>query len=342
MRRVAFAAKVMIAVGILPLTTRSTHAARTFFRRVGALAAVGALCTTATWGLAAAAAPATPVELEARDTARAVSALSGKIVFSFKPRRNPDADIVVINADGSGRKVLTSGPDADFEPRFSPDGKRIVFTRDFKDARPEIFVMNADGSGLRRLTRHPGFSGSPSFSPDGKRIAFLRGTVDTAGRIIVMNADGSGQRPVTTVREVTAISWSGSDRLVFEDSRPAGKAIFSIRTDGTDRRALTKLDSRDRSPRTSADGTKIAFIRTVNFGKTTCVWIMNVDGSSQRQITRGSEARDPAFSPDGRTIVFQSNRDEESSELYTVGVNSKKAARLTTNKRQFEDSPDWS
>jgi plastocyanin len=77
-----------------------------------------------------------------------------------------DPDIYVINADGSGLTRLTTDAHSG-NPAWSPDGRRIAFTRG-----SEIYVMNADGSGATRLTNNPGQDNAPAWSPDGTKIAF--------------------------------------------------------------------------------------------------------------------------------------------------------------------------
>ena len=89
----------------------------------------------------------------------------------------------------------------DTGPVWSPNGKRIVFTRKQHD-HWEVYAVNADGSNLRRLTTTPARaddtpanSAAPAWSPDGQHIAFF---TDRSGQweIWVMNADGSDQKPM--------------------------------------------------------------------------------------------------------------------------------------------------
>jgi Tol biopolymer transport system component len=120
-----------------------------------------------------------------------------KIAFAAKgpeppPRYSSHSDIYVMNADGSGKRMLTHNARYNAEPAWSPDGRKIAF-RSTRNGNRDIYVMNADGSGKRNLTRNPARDGSPSWSPDGRRIAFVS---NRDGRLEahVMNADGSGQR----------------------------------------------------------------------------------------------------------------------------------------------------
>ena len=96
--------------------------------------------------------------------------VQAQIVFSSERDGNPE--IYVMDTNGGNQRRLTNNPDDDWEPSWSPDGKRIAFSSD-RDGASEIYVMDADGSNQLNLTNNnPGLDSSPSWSPDGKRIAF--------------------------------------------------------------------------------------------------------------------------------------------------------------------------
>jgi Tol biopolymer transport system component len=111
-----------------------------------------------------------------------------------------NAEIYVMNADGTGQRNLTHNPASGFYSAvaWSPDGRKMAFSCD-RDGNAEIYVMNADGSGQRRLTRNPLSDVVAAWSPDGRKILFERVTdgLTFGSEIYVMNADGSGQRRLT-------------------------------------------------------------------------------------------------------------------------------------------------
>ena len=108
------------------------------------------------------------------------------------------SEIYVMDADGGNEHRLTVNRRYDWQPVWSPSGKRIAFAADRKGDLEsfDIYVMEADGGNQRRLTKHRSPDDSPSWSPDGERIAFTSfrgGTSD----IYVMDADGGNQRNLT-------------------------------------------------------------------------------------------------------------------------------------------------
>ena len=107
------------------------------------------------------------------------------------PTERSDGDLFVVGADGGKPRLLLASPELDQPAGWSPDGKKILFTR-FNDSSgrdTDVYVMNADGTGVRRLG--PGLAGG--WSPDGTKIVFAE---SYPGRILVMDADGSNRRTI--------------------------------------------------------------------------------------------------------------------------------------------------
>lgn len=82
--------------------------------------------------------------------------------------------IMIVEADGSGARDLTSGS-RDAQPRWSPDGTQLAFTRAEGEDPAQIWVLPMYGGEARRLTELKGGASEPAWSPDGKRIAFRSG-----------------------------------------------------------------------------------------------------------------------------------------------------------------------
>jgi Tol biopolymer transport system component len=113
---------------------------------------------------------------------------NGNIAFS-SDRAQSHFEIWTMAPNGAMPTRLTNNTVGDGHPAWSPDGRRIAFTRD-----NDIYVMNADGSGESNLTNDPAFDRFPAWSPDGTKIAFeSQRSGDVDANIYTMNADGSNQ-----------------------------------------------------------------------------------------------------------------------------------------------------
>src|SRR6266566_581799 len=108
----------------------------------------------------------------AADSAEYLSLLKQHLV---RPSR---MDIWVMNADGSGQRMVVHVPGPSFAPFFHPDGKRILFASNFKHPEGldfDLYLVNLDGTGLEQVTGSPEFDAFPMFSPDGKQLVWISG-----------------------------------------------------------------------------------------------------------------------------------------------------------------------
>jgi Tol biopolymer transport system component len=145
--------------------------------------------------------------------------------------------IWVVHTDGSGFRSLTDPPRAgewgkanlpygDYDPRISPDGKKIVFERLIGDSSPhgnyDLFSMDSDGSHLEAIT-NTGFSqGLASWSPSGEKIAYIISAKDDVGLydLFLIDLNGTKNRNITPTNFpneflVKWVSFSGEEDLIY-------------------------------------------------------------------------------------------------------------------------------
>jgi Tol biopolymer transport system component len=241
---------------------------------------------------------------------------------------------ITVMADDGGTRVLTSGPETDTSPTWSPDGELLAFWRATGDGHWTIVVMDAGGRlrsslGVEATTPLPYPSDDPrwstlgwalgapgvfAWSPDSTRLAFSQ-VVEGMSGIWVIGADGSGLRqlgdPTLQARDP---AWSSDGtRIVFHggaEGPGGGDGMWVMDADGRGARRISRVggggDSFD-YPKWQPGGQLIAFVALPN-GKAH-VFVVRSDGTAERDLSASTEdpsADDwlPTWSPDGSQVAW--------------------------------------
>lgn len=277
---------------------------------------------------------------------------------------------------------LTSGGE-NAEAYWSADGDWITF-QSSRDGRTcdQQYVMRADGSETARVSDGRGKTTCGWFFPGGERLLFSsttahdsicparpdpsRGYVWPLDRydIYTVARDGTGLTRLTNNNVYTAeavLSPDGS-KIVFTSLKDGDLEIYTMNADGSDVRRLTTTPGYDGGPWWSPDGTRIVY-RAHHPADTTELrqhqellaqglvrpskvelWVMNADGTDQRQITAlGGANFGPSWSPDGSKIVFSSNFPSPRSgnfDLYLVPVSASMAGPDALEQITFDGTFD--
>jgi Tol biopolymer transport system component len=267
---------------------------------------------------------------------------NGKIAFDSQRDPGFNFDIYSMNSDGSGQTSLTSDPEDDLAPAWSPDGQKIAFYS-FRDGAAEVWVMNGDGSGETALTTQATAPDSePAWSPTGQKIAFVSGR-NGNDEIYSMNADGSGQTRLTNnsaVEEDPAWSPDGS-KIAFVSDRDGNREIYSMNADGSGQTRLTANTDDDYAPNWSPNGLQLTF--TSYRDGNSEIYKMSAAGGAQTRLTFNTDADEqPVFSPDGTRIAFETQRDGCCTpEIYSMLSSSGSGATNLTQGPGDDGNPDW-
>ena len=166
--------------------------------------------------------------------------------IAFFRDRGGNADIYVMNADGSDPRPLTSDPADDVSPAWSPDGTGIAFVSE-RNGNSDLYLVDPNGSDERRLTESPAPDEAFSWAPDGRRIVYM--------------SYRHGAEP-----ENIGIG----DAEVF---------VVDVRTGETTN--LSRNPAWDGDPDWSPDGARIVFTRRTDHAE---IYVMRADGSRQEML----------------------------------------------------------
>ena len=186
-------------------------------------------------------------------------------------------ELVLVDAVGGGRRVLTQDRDDVSSPTWSPDGTRIAFlAAPGKDQPPEIYVLSLDGGDAKRITHAAGAIQAVDWRPDGGALAY-----------VLRDPPPGARKPSPSPSPAPAASASPTVTPKPSPSpspRPKGYAeAFTV----TDEHYLTRAPAR-----------------------ASHVWVVDADGTNPRQITRGvTNDASVEWSRDGKTIAVLQQPD---------------------------------
>jgi Tol biopolymer transport system component len=156
-----------------------------------------------------------------------------------------DFDLQIVRLAGTGRKTLTRSPQWDVDAQWSPDARRLSFSRQPPRSsgvsRSVVWIIDRDGTGLRRLA--PGYGAR--WAPDGTRLVY-EAPSDAPGQLFTINADGSEkQLHVRMLAHGYAGSWSPDGRKIVYTATAGSTSLRIMNADGSGKHRIASGPAAD-------------------------------------------------------------------------------------------------
>lgn len=220
------------------------------------------------------------------------------------------------------------------EGYFSPDMKQIIFQAEEKEGgNPfyQIFVMDLATGRYRRVSPGVGRTTCSYFRPDGRKIIFASSHAD----------------PEALKHQVEEYRRREEDRRLrrhrnYQWDFDPYMAIYEANPDGTDLKRLTDAHGYNAEGSYSRDGKKIVFCS--NRDGNLQLYVMDASGPNVRKLTDtpGCYNGGPFFSPDGRRVIFRSDRKKKDYlQIYVINVDGTGERSLTNDDNSVNWGPYW-
>ncbi len=239
------------------------------------------------------------------------------VARAIKDTDKNDTDVWMVSWDGQQQIQITSSPEGESSPRWSPDGQYLAFLSSRQGAKSaQIWLLNRAGGEAVKLTEIKGGVSDYSWSPDSKRFVLVVEEPDPAvADDSDKEKDKKDAEPKTPKPIVINRYYFKADINGYLRGERSHLQLFDI----TARKAelLTPGAFNEESPAWSPDGSQVAFIRRhgegdVDKAPNKDLFIIEArPGAKEKRLTATPEDESgrPSFSPDGRSIAYLLGED---------------------------------
>jgi TolB protein len=246
-------------------------------------------------------------------------------------------EIASVDMDGGRMTVLTNMQSDCLLPAYSPSGGEVAFTSYLRN-NPDMWIVSSGGGRARRTSKQPGMNTGAAWSPDGGSIALTLSYQGNSELYRISPTDGTIKSRLTnnpTIDSSPNFSPDGG-QVAFVSNRQGTPQIFVMPASGGSARRVTYQGKYNQTPHWNPDPNKpqIAFTGRDERGVFD-IFFIDIKTQQVTRITQGKGSNmDPAWSPDGRLLVYASSR----GGLFINNPQTRHEVQIT---RGAASSPSW-
>jgi TolB protein len=253
-----------------------------------------------------------------------------------------NVDLYVIPAGGGPERRLTDDPGEDGLARWTPDGKRIVFTSN-RTGHPQLWQVPAAGGPARPLRSNAATEYQADVSPDGRQLAFLS-NLDGPERLMLQDLKTGAVRELVRHGSHPIMGnphWSPDGRLVtFSSNWRLGHQIYVVEVATGSYRRISGVTTGGCEPHFGRDGKKVVYVSRGHMRPTSRLVEHDLATDEERPLVSWPALNyDPVYSPDGTELAFASNITGEYA-IYRQRLSDGQAWRVTFGRGDARN-PDY-
>ncbi|MEM7489607.1 MAG: Tol-Pal system beta propeller repeat protein TolB [Pseudomonadota bacterium] len=265
-----------------------------------------------------------------------------RVVFVSEtgPKDARQKRLAVMDYDGANVQYLTSSDSIVLAPRFSPDGRTIIYTS-YESGFPRVTLL--DVATLQRRTigdQAQNMSFAPRFSPDGRRVVYSAEVAGNTDLYLLDINSGATSRLTSAPSIETAPGFSPDGaQIVFESDRSGAPQLYVMSASGGEGTRISFGEGRYGTPVWSPRGDLIAFTKQ-NAGRFH-IGVARTDGSEERLLTGAFLDEGPTWAPNGRVVMFtrETAGAQGAPALYSVDITGRNLQRAATPAAASD--PSW-
>lgn len=291
------------------------------------------------------------------DVLQALTGKSGmfvsKVVVAATERNSSFKEIYVMDWDGANLQKISTHKSVAISPAWAPDASKVAYTAfayhtQAKTRNADMFLYELATGKRWLISYRQGINSGAAFMPDGKSLLL---TISQGGNpdIFRVSIDGKDLKRITNgpnnaMNVEPAPSPDGS-KIAFSSDRSGQPMIYTMDVDGGNVQRYTFAGRYNASPSWSPDGKKLAF---AGFDKSHFdIFVLDIASKQLTRLTSAQKANgkmadneDPTFSPDGRHVMYVSNRTGK-NQIYISSPDGTNERRITVDSNAYF-KPKWS